>query len=110
MEHIELAGVHSGDSAAPLPPLSCQMRLSPKSNGRPRCLGLALGVKGPLNIQFAVRDEGSLFLEVQPQGIQDCSFCEQGHRHSPGTDTDQDHAWRKLSEFDLNPRQTSELQ
>lgn len=61
MEHIELAGVHSGDSACSLPPFSLPDEIISEIKRQTKMLGLALGVKGLLNIQFAVRD-GEVYL------------------------------------------------
>jgi carbamoyl-phosphate synthase large subunit len=74
MEHIEEAGIHSGDSACSLPPYS----LAPSTVGRIRAqteaLALALGVKGLMNVQFAVKGEDIYVLEVNPRASRTVPF------------------------------------
>ncbi len=67
MQHIEEAGVHSGDSACVLPPYKVsQYHLNVIREYTER-LGLALQVKGSLNVQFAIKDEVVYVLEVNPR-------------------------------------------
>ncbi|MHB8421633.1 MAG: carbamoyl-phosphate synthase large subunit [Leptospirales bacterium] len=74
LEHIEEAGIHSGDSACFLPPLN----LSPSTLSRIReetCrLGLFMGVRGLMNIQFAVQNETVYVLEVNPRASRTVPF------------------------------------
>jgi carbamoyl-phosphate synthase large subunit len=67
MEHIEEAGVHSGDSAAAIPTYSLNPSLVKKVKDFSRRLALALEVKGLINIQFAVKDGEIYVLEVNPR-------------------------------------------
>src|SRR5579863_6314925 len=67
MQHIEEAGIHSGDSACTLPPYSLPAPIIAEMERQAELLALALGVKGLMNIQFAVQ-EGEVFLiEVNPR-------------------------------------------
>ncbi len=67
MQHIEEAGVHSGDSACVLPPYKVsQYHLSILHEYTER-LGLALGVRGLMNVQYAIRDDIVYVLEVNPR-------------------------------------------
>jgi carbamoyl-phosphate synthase large subunit len=67
MEHIEEAGVHSGDSAAAIPTYSLDPALVEKVKDYTRKLALALNVKGLINIQFAVKNGEINILEVNPR-------------------------------------------
>jgi len=64
MEHIEAAGVHSGDSACMLPPLSLNDETIEKVKEYTRRIALSLGVVGLINIQYAVKDQVVYVLEA----------------------------------------------
>jgi carbamoyl-phosphate synthase large subunit len=74
MEHIEEAGVHSGDSACSLPPVTLNAGLIQEIVRQTKLLGEALEVKGLMNIQFAVRGEEVLILEVNPRASRTVPF------------------------------------
>ncbi|MDQ6992645.1 MAG: carbamoyl-phosphate synthase large subunit [Mariprofundus sp.] len=74
MEHIEEAGVHSGDSACCLPPHSISDAIITEVRRQTEALGLALNVKGLLNIQFAVQGELIYVLEVNPRASRTVPF------------------------------------
>ncbi len=74
MEHIEEAGVHSGDSACSLPPFSISEKLLAEIARQTRILALELKVKGLMNIQFAVKDEDLYILEVNPRASRTIPF------------------------------------
>jgi carbamoyl-phosphate synthase large subunit len=74
MEHIEQAGVHSGDSACSLPPVSLSPELIEEITRQTRLLGGALDVKGLMNIQYAVRDSEIFILEVNPRASRTVPF------------------------------------
>ncbi len=67
MQHIEEAGVHSGDSACVLPPYKISAYHLEIIREQTERIGLAMGVKGMFNIQFAVKDEVVYVLEVNPR-------------------------------------------
>lgn len=67
MEHIEQAGIHSGDSACCLPPHSLPMRFQDELRRQIREIALELGVVGLMNAQFAIRGEEIFILEVNPR-------------------------------------------
>jgi carbamoyl-phosphate synthase large subunit len=67
MEHIEQAGVHSGDSACALPPYSLSNTVQDKLREQVRLMALELGVKGLMNTQFAIKGEEIYILEVNPR-------------------------------------------
>lgn len=74
MEHIEEAGVHSGDSACTLPPFSLSVVLQQEIHRQVRQLALALGVVGLLNAQFAIQSDDIYILEVNPRASRTVPF------------------------------------
>jgi carbamoyl-phosphate synthase large subunit len=74
MEHIEEAGVHSGDSACSLPPYSIKEEVIEKIKSQTQALALELNVLGIINIQFAVKDDVVYVLEVNPRGSRTIPF------------------------------------
>ena len=74
MEHIEEAGVHSGDSACSLPPVSISKKVMAEIKRQAKLLALELKVKGLINIQFAVKDELVYILEVNPRASRTIPF------------------------------------
>ncbi len=67
MEHIEEAGVHSGDSACSLPPQSLQPAIQDRLRAQIRAMALELGVVGLMNTQLAIQGEDIYVLEVNPR-------------------------------------------
>ncbi|MCZ6639829.1 MAG: carbamoyl-phosphate synthase large subunit, partial [Candidatus Dadabacteria bacterium] len=67
LEHIEEAGVHSGDSAMVLPPFSIENLVIEEIKRQTKELALALSIKGLVNIQFAVKDWEVYIIEVNPR-------------------------------------------
>ncbi len=74
MEHIEEAGVHSGDSACSLPPFSLSAAVQEELRNQTRQMALALGVVGLMNVQFAVKDKQVYVLEVNPRASRTVPF------------------------------------
>jgi carbamoyl-phosphate synthase large subunit len=74
MEHIEEAGVHSGDSACSLPPYSLDRSVVEEIRRQMKALALELGVIGLMNAQFAVKDSMIYVLEVNPRGSRTVPF------------------------------------
>ena len=74
MEHIEMAGIHSGDSACCTPPFSLSDSLQMQLRGIARRLALRLGVVGLLNIQFAVKDQVIYMIEANPRASRTVPF------------------------------------
>ena len=74
MEHIEEAGVHSGDSACSLPPVSLSKKLLKEVKKQTKLLALELKVIGLINIQFAVKDNDIYILEVNPRASRTIPF------------------------------------
>ena len=67
MEHIEEAGIHSGDSACSLPPYTLNNNIVKEIEYQTKQLAIALKVIGLINIQFAVKDKEIYVLEVNPE-------------------------------------------
>jgi carbamoyl-phosphate synthase large subunit len=74
MEHIEKAGIHSGDSACALPPYSIGDDQVERLRTQTRALALDLGVVGLLNIQFALKSDTIYVLEVNPRASRTVPF------------------------------------
>jgi carbamoyl-phosphate synthase large subunit len=74
MEHIEEAGIHSGDSACVLPPQCLPPFLVEQIKAHTRALARELGVVGLINIQFAIKDEDLFVLEVNPRASRTIPF------------------------------------
>jgi carbamoyl-phosphate synthase large subunit len=74
MEHIEEAGIHSGDSACVLPPFSLPPQVLADLEKYTRRLALELKVKGLLNIQYAVKDDTVYVLEANPRASRTVPF------------------------------------
>jgi carbamoyl-phosphate synthase large subunit len=74
MEHVEEAGVHSGDSACALPPQSLASSLVATLESNTRAIAEALGVVGFLNVQFAVKDGVGYVLEANPRASRTVPF------------------------------------
>ena len=74
MQHIEEAGVHSGDSACSLPPFSLPQHQIDDMIVQTKALALGLNVIGLMNIQFAIQGEDIFILEVNPRASRTVSF------------------------------------
>jgi carbamoyl-phosphate synthase large subunit len=74
MQHIEEAGVHSGDSACSLPPYSLSDAMIAEIRVQTHALALALNVIGLMNVQFAVKDEEVYLIEVNPRASRTVPF------------------------------------
>jgi carbamoyl-phosphate synthase large subunit len=74
MEHIEQAGVHSGDSACSLPPYSLSVKLQDELRRQTVAMARALNVIGLMNVQFAIQGETVYVLEVNPRASRTVPF------------------------------------
>jgi carbamoyl-phosphate synthase large subunit len=66
MQHIEQAGIHSGDSACSIPPYSLSVEIQDEMRRQTVAMAKELGVIGLMNVQFAVKGEDVYILEVNP--------------------------------------------
>lgn len=106
MEHIEPAGIHSGDSSAVLPPFSLSANVMEKMAEYSKRIALALKVKGLLNIQFAIKNEMVYVIEANPRASRTVPFIAKAYdvpyiniaaKVMLGT--------HKLTDFDIQPKQ-----
>jgi carbamoyl-phosphate synthase large subunit len=74
MEHIEEAGIHSGDSACSLPPYSLSAAITEEIEVQTKALAKELGVIGLMNVQFAVKKDEIYILEVNPRASRTIPF------------------------------------
>jgi len=74
MEHIEEAGVHSGDSACSLPPFSLSENIKTELRQQTKKMALALNVVGLMNVQFAIKGDDIYVLEVNPRASRTVPF------------------------------------
>src|SRR5208283_2293714 len=74
MEHIEEAGIHSGDSACSLPPRSLSKETLDALERQTKSLAKALGVIGLMNVQYALKDGEIYVLEVNPRASRTVPF------------------------------------
>lgn len=80
MEHIEPAGIHSGDSLATLPTFSLSESVLNQIRNYTSQLGLAMNVKGFLNVQFAIKDEIVYVIEANPRASRTVPFVCKAHQ------------------------------
>ncbi len=74
MEHIEQAGIHSGDSSCVLPPITVSAALQEEICRQTRLMARELGVVGLMNVQFAIKDDEIFILEVNPRASRTVPF------------------------------------
>jgi carbamoyl-phosphate synthase large subunit len=74
MEHIEMAGVHSGDSACSLPPWTLPKATQDEIRRQSEALAFELGVRGLMNVQYAVADGEVFVIEVNPRASRTVPF------------------------------------
>jgi carbamoyl-phosphate synthase large subunit len=74
MQHIEEAGIHSGDSACSLPPLNISQELQREIEIKTKDIAIGLGVKGLMNIQYAIFENEIYMIEVNPRASRTVPF------------------------------------
>ena len=74
MQHIEEAGIHSGDSACCLPPIAIKEKLIEEIKNQTKKLALALKVKGFMNVQYAIKNDEIFIIEVNPRASRTVPF------------------------------------
>ncbi len=74
MEHIEEAGIHSGDSACSLPPYTLSPATITELQDQTEAMAQALGVVGLMNVQYAIKDGDIYVLEVNPRASRTVPF------------------------------------
>jgi carbamoyl-phosphate synthase large subunit len=101
MQHIEEAGIHSGDSACCLPPISIKQKLLTEIEKQTKKLALALNVKGFMNIQFAIKDDEIYVIEVNPRASRTVPFVSKAKGIPLAKIASRVMAGEKLSKFNL---------
>ena len=109
MEHIEEAGVHSGDSACSLPPFSLKLETVEELKRQTEAMARALGVRGLMNVQFAIEEPHAespriFVLEVNPRASRTVPFVAKTIGKPLAAIAAKVMAGAKLSEFDLETR------
>ena len=104
MEHIEEAGVHSGDSACSLPPYSLKPETIAEIERQTREMALALNVGGLMNVQYAIQDGTIYVLEVNPRASRTVPFVAKVIGVPVAKIAAKVMAGKSLASFDLKPK------
>ena len=102
MQHIEEAGIHSGDSACCLPPISIKPKLISEIEIQTKKLALALNIKGFMNIQYAIKNDEIYVIEVNPRASRTVPFVSKAKGIPLAKIASRIMAGEKLSKFNLN--------
>ena len=103
MQHIEEAGVHSGDSACCLPPHTLSPEIVAEIRKQTEALALSLGVVGLMNVQFAVKDGDVYLIEVNPRASRTVPFVAKATDSAIASIAARLMAGEPLSNFPLRP-------
>jgi carbamoyl-phosphate synthase large subunit len=104
MQHIEEAGIHSGDSACCLPPISIKKNLITEIESQTKKLALALNVKGFMNVQFAIKNDEIFVIEVNPRASRTVPFVSKAKGIPLAKIASRVMAGEKLSNFNLKSK------
>ena len=104
MQHIEQAGIHSGDSACCLPPISIKKNLITEIKIQTKKLALALNIKGFMNIQFAIKNDEIFVIEVNPRASRTVPFVSKAKGLPLAKIASRVMAGEKLSKFNLRSK------
>ena len=104
MQHIEEAGIHSGDSACSLPPVSIKPYLIKEIENQTKKLALALKVKGFMNIQYAIKKDKIYVIEVNPRASRTVPFVSKAKGLPLAKIASRVMAGEKLSKFNLKDK------
>jgi len=104
MQHIEEAGIHSGDSACCLPPISIKKSLISEVEIQTKKLALALKVIGFMNIQFAIKNDEIFVIEVNPRASRTVPFVSKAKGLPLAKIASRVMAGEKLSKFNLRSK------
>ena len=103
MQHIEEAGVHSGDSACSLPPYSLSDDVIDELKRQSRALALGLNVVGLMNVQFAIKNDEIFIIEVNPRASRTVPFVAKATDSAIASIAARLMAGEKLSAFPARP-------
>ena len=101
MQHIEEAGIHSGDSACCLPPVAIKEKLIVEIKNQTKKLAVALKVKGFMNVQFAIKNDEIYIIEVNPRASRTVPFVSKAKGIPLAKIASRVMTGEKLSEFNL---------
>ncbi len=104
MQHIEEAGIHSGDSACSLPPVSIKPFLIKEIENQTKKLALALKVRGFMNIQFAIKNDEIFVIEVNPRASRTVPFVSKAKSIPLAKIASRVMAGEKLNKFNLKSK------
>jgi carbamoyl-phosphate synthase large subunit len=102
MEHIEEAGIHSGDSACALPPYSLSPAMITELKAETEAMAKAIGVVGLMNVQYAIKDNEVFVLEVNPRASRTVPFVAKATGVAVAKIGARVMAGAKLAEFNLD--------
>ena len=105
MEHIEPAGIHSGDSMAVLPAFNLSKKIVKKIESITKKLGLAMQIKGLMNLQFAVHEDEVYIIEVNPRASRTVPFIGKAYQVPYVNYATKIMLGAKLKDFDIRPTQ-----
>ena len=109
LEHIEQAGVHSGDSACSIPPQTIPKVLIEEIKKLTKIISKKLKIIGFVNIQFAIKDEKIFVLEVNPRASRTVPFISKAIGIPLANIATKVMLGKKLNEFNLNPKTKSNV-
>ncbi len=109
MEHVEEAGVHSGDSACSLPPYSLPPQTVREIERQAEALARALQVRGLMNVQMAVKDGEVFILEVNPRASRTVPFVAKAIGSPVAKIAARIMAGERLADFPLRPQPTEHV-
>jgi len=104
MQHIEEAGIHSGDSACSLPPVSIKPFLIKEIENQTKKLALALKVKGFMNVQYAIKKDEIYVIEVNPRASRTVPFVSKAKNLPLAKIASRVMAGEKLTKFNLKSK------
>lgn len=104
MQHIEEAGIHSGDSACSIPPYSLSQKMIDEVKAATVKMALALNVKGLMNVQYAIQNEKLYVLEVNPRASRTVPFVAKATNTPIAKYASLIMIGKKLSEFNLKEK------
>ena len=104
MQHIEEAGIHSGDSACSYPPVSIKPFLIKEIENQTKKLALALKVKGFMNVQYAIKKDEVYVIEVNPRASRTVPFVSKAKNLPLAKIASRVMAGEKLSNFNLKSK------
>ncbi|MCH8173351.1 MAG: ATP-grasp domain-containing protein, partial [Proteobacteria bacterium] len=109
MQHIEEAGIHSGDSACSLPPHSLSKKILKELERQTGELALALNVVGLMNVQFAIKGDVIYLIEVNPRASRTVPFVAKATGRQVAKIAARLMVGEKLKDFDLKPKGNSHI-